>query len=107
VTHEKYEPPVKAAQAQATIEAAAIKRIVSPVVGRANVMAVANHEAGNMLATSPSFVAPADAAGIVVGARVPTMLTSRADTLLTRLASCAATALVAAARRESTSAATR
>ena len=70
-------------------EAAAIKQIVSPVAGRANVLVVPDLEAGNMLAKSLSFLAHADAAGIVLGARVPIILTSRADTLLTRLASCA------------------
>jgi phosphate acetyltransferase len=81
-------------------EAAAIKKIVSPVAGRANVLVVRDLEAGNMLAKSLSFLAGADAAGIVLGARVPVILTSRADSLLTRLASCAVAVLVAAARRE-------
>ena len=80
-------------------EAAAIKGIVSKVAGRANVLVVPDLEAGNMLAKSLSFLAGADAAGIVLGARVPIMLTSRADSLLTRLASCAVAALVAEARR--------
>ena len=57
-------------------------------------------EAGNMLAKSLSFLAGADAAGIVLGARVPIILTSRADSVTTRLASCAVAALVAKARRE-------
>jgi phosphate acetyltransferase len=83
-------------------EAASIKKIVSPVAGRANVLVVPDLEAGNMLAKSLSFLAGADAAGIVLGARVPIILTSRADSLLTRLASCAVAVLVAAARREST-----
>src|SRR5581483_7727950 len=82
-------------------EAAAIKHIVSPVAGRANLLLVPNLEAGNMLAKSLSFLASADAAGIVLGARVPVILTSRADSLLTRLASCAVAVLVAAARRRS------
>ena len=80
-------------------EAAAIKHIVSPVAGRANLLVVPDLEAGNMLAKSLSFLAGADAAGIVLGARVPIVLTSRADALLTRLASCAVAVLVAAARR--------
>jgi phosphate acetyltransferase len=80
-------------------EAAAIKHIVSPVAGRANVLIVPDLEAGNMLAKSLSFLAGADAAGIVLGTRVPIILTSRADSLLTRLASCAVAVLVAAARR--------
>jgi phosphate acetyltransferase len=82
-----------------SLDAAAIKHIVSPVAGRANVLIVPDLEAGNMLAKSLSFLASADAAGIVLGARVPVILTSRADSLLTRLASCAVAVLVAAARR--------
>lgn len=82
-------------------EAAAIKRIVSPVAGRANVLMVPDLEAGNMLAKSLSFLAGADAAGIVLGARVPIILTSRADSLMTRLASCAVASLLAEARRAS------
>ena len=84
--------------------AAAIKKITSPVAGRANVLVVPDLEAGNMLAKSLSFLANADAAGIVLGARVPIILTSRADSLLTRLASCAVAVMVAAARRQSASA---
>jgi phosphate acetyltransferase len=80
-------------------EAAKVKQIDSPVAGRANVLVVPDLEAGNMLAKSLSFLAGADAAGIVLGARVPIVLTSRADALLTRLASCAVAVLVAAARR--------
>ena len=57
-------------------------------------------EAGNMLAKSLSFLAGADAAGIVLGARVPIILTSRADSLMTRMASCAVAALFAKWRRE-------
>jgi phosphate acetyltransferase len=83
-------------------EAAAIKKIKSPVAGRANVLVVPDLEAGNMLAKSLSFLSGADAAGIVLGARVPIVLTSRADNLLTRLASCAVAVLVAAAQRAST-----
>jgi phosphate acetyltransferase len=80
-------------------EAAAMKKIVSPVAGRANVLVVPDLEAGNMLAKSLSFLAGADAAGIVLGTRVPIILTSRADSLTTRLASCAVAVLVAAARQ--------
>jgi phosphate acetyltransferase len=80
-------------------EAAAIKQIVSPVAGRSNVLVVPDLEAGNMLAKSLSFLAGADAAGVVLGARVPIILTSRADSVVTRLASCAVASLVAAARR--------
>jgi len=81
-------------------EAASIKGIRSPVAGRANVLVAPDLEAGNMLAKSLSFLAGADAAGIVLGARVPIILTSRADSVTTRLASCAVAALVAKARRE-------
>jgi phosphate acetyltransferase len=80
-------------------EAAAVKHIVSPVAGRANLLVVPNIEAGNMLAKSLSFLAGADCAGIVLGARVPIILTSRADTLTARQASCAIASMVAAARR--------
>ena len=88
-------------------EAAEIKRIVSPVAGRANILVVPDLEAGNMLAKSLSFLAGADAAGIVLGAKVPIILTSRADSVITRLASCALAALVADARRQSAAAAIR
>jgi phosphate acetyltransferase len=81
-------------------EAARIKGIASPVAGRANVLLVPDLEAGNMLAKSLSFLAGADAAGIVLGARVPIILTSRADSGMTRRASCAVAVLVAKARRE-------
>ncbi|RYD91141.1 MAG: phosphate acetyltransferase, partial [Sphingomonadales bacterium] len=86
-------------------EAAAIKKIVSPVAGRANVLIVPDLEAGNMLAKSLSFLSGADAAGIVLGARVPIILTSRADAPLTRLASAAVAVMVAASRRASAKAA--
>jgi phosphate acetyltransferase len=82
-----------------SVKAAAIKQINSPVAGRANVLVVPDLEAGNMLAKSLSFLAQADAAGIILGARVPIILTSRADSQLTRLASCAVAVLVADARR--------
>jgi len=82
-------------------EAAKIKKIDSPVAGRANVLVVPDLEAGNMLAKSLTFLAGADAAGIVLGARVPIILTSRADSLVARLASCAVATLVANARRTS------
>ncbi len=82
-----------------SLEAAKVKRIDSPVAGRANVLIVPDLEAGNMLAKSLSFLADADAAGIVLGARVPVILTSRADSVMTRLASCAVASMVAQARR--------
>jgi phosphate acetyltransferase len=81
-------------------EAAKIKKIDSPVAGRANVLVVPDLEAGNMLAKSLTFLAGADAAGIVLGARVPIILTSRADSLIARMASCAVAALIAQWRRE-------
>lgn len=79
--------------------AARIKKIRSPVAGQANVLVVPNLDAGNMLAKSLTFLASADAAGIVLGAQVPIILTSRADARLTRLASCAVASLFAAAQR--------
>jgi phosphate acetyltransferase len=85
------------------LQAAEIKKIDSPVAGRANVLIVPDLEAGNMLAKSLSFLAGADAAGIVLGAKVPIILTSRADSVMTRLASCAVASLVAHARREALS----
>jgi phosphate acetyltransferase len=88
-----------------SMEAAAIKQIKSPVAGRANVLVVPDLEAGNMLAKSLTFLAGADAAGIILGARVPIILTSRADSEITRLASCAVAVLVADARRASAAAA--
>lgn len=81
------------------LAAARIKKIDSPVAGRANVLIVPDLEAGNMLAKSLTFLADADAAGIVLGAKVPVILTSRADSVMTRLASCAVASLVANARR--------
>jgi phosphate acetyltransferase len=82
-----------------SLEAAAIKKIDSPVAGRANVLIVPDLEAGNMLAKSLSFLARADCAGIVLGAKVPIILTSRADSVMARLASCAVAVLVAQTRR--------
>jgi phosphate acetyltransferase len=82
------------------LEAAQIKKINSPVAGLADILLVPDLEAGNMLAKSLTFMADADAAGIVLGARVPIILTSRADSVTSRLASCAVAALVAAARRK-------
>ena len=80
--------------------AARIKKIESKVAGRANVLIVPDLEAGNMLAKSLTFLAGADAAGIVLGARVPVILTSRADSVMSRLASCAIASLVAAAKHK-------
>jgi len=86
-----------------SLESVKIKKIESPVAGRANVLIVPDLESGNMLAKSLSFLAGADAAGIVLGAKVPIILTSRADSVTTRLASCGIAALVANARRENAS----
>jgi len=83
-----------------SLEAARIKKIASPVAGRANVLIVPDLEAGNMLAKSLSFLAGADSAGIVLGAKVPIILTSRADSVMARLASCAVAVFVAQARRD-------
>lgn len=69
--------------------AAETKHIVSPVAGDADVLVVPDLESGNMVAKQLIYLAGADAAGIVVGARVPIMLTSRADNVLARTASCA------------------
>ncbi|WP_337249631.1 phosphate acetyltransferase [Burkholderia sp. KCJ3K979] len=80
-------------------EAARLKHLDSAVAGDADILLVPDLEAGNMLAKELTFLANADAAGIVLGARVPVILTSRADSERTRLASCAVAALVAAAAR--------
>ena len=80
-------------------EAAAIKGIKSPVAGRAQILVVPDLEAGNMLAKNLTFLSKADAAGIVLGARVPVVLTSRADSVRARMASCAIAVLHADARR--------
>jgi len=76
-------------------EAARIKGLSGPVAGRADILLVPDLEAGNVLAKSLSFLMGADTAGIVLGARVPITLTSRADSVQSRLASCAVAALVA------------
>ncbi len=80
-------------------EAAKIKGIKSPVAGYAQILVVPDLEAGNMLAKNLTFLAKADAAGIVLGARVPIILTSRADSVRARMASCAVAVLYADARR--------
>jgi phosphate acetyltransferase len=80
-------------------EAARTKGIVSPVAGQADILLVPDLEAGNMLAKQLIYFANADAAGLVLGARVPIILTSRADSLKTRIASAALAKLVAAYRR--------
>jgi phosphate acetyltransferase len=82
-------------------EAARIKGLKSDVAGRAQILVVPDLEAGNMLAKNLIFMAKADSAGLVLGARVPIILTSRADSVRSRMASCAAAALYADARRRS------
>jgi phosphate acetyltransferase len=81
------------------VEAARIKGIKSEVAGRAQILVVPDLEAGNMLAKNLAYFAKADGAGVVLGARVPIVLTSRADTPRARMASCAVAALQADARR--------
>jgi phosphotransacetylase len=76
-------------------DAAKIKHIVSPVAGQADVLVVPDLEAGNMLAKQLEYLAEAEGAGIVLGARVPIVLTSRADNVLSRIASCAVAVLLA------------
>jgi phosphate acetyltransferase len=76
-------------------EAARIKGIKSTVAGQAQILVVPDLEAGNMLAKNLSFLSNADAAGVVLGARVPIILTSRADNVRTRMASCAVAMLLA------------
>jgi len=80
-------------------EAAKTKKIVSPVAGKADILLVPDLEAGNMVAKQLQYLAGADSAGIVLGTRVPIVLTSRADNVRTRLASTAVLKLVAHARR--------
>jgi phosphate acetyltransferase len=81
------------------IEAARIKGIKSEVAGRAQILVVPDLESGNMLAKNLAYFAGADSAGIVLGARVPIVLTSRADSARARMASCAVASLFADARR--------
>jgi phosphate acetyltransferase len=80
------------------VEAARTKGIVSEVAGDADILTVPDMEAGNMLAKTLTFLGGADAGGVVMGARVPVILTSRADSIVARLASCAIARLDAAAR---------
>jgi phosphate acetyltransferase len=82
------------------VEAARIKGIKSEVAGRAQILVVPDLESGNMLAKNLAYFAKADSAGIVLGARVPIVLTSRADSPRARMASCAVAALYANARRQ-------
>ena len=80
-------------------EAARIKGIRSQVAGDPDILLVPDLEAGNMLAKQLIFLANAESAGLVLGARVPIILTSRADSVRSRIASCAVAMLVAHARR--------
>ena len=82
-----------------SVDAAVTKGIRSPVSGDPDILLAPDLEAGNMLAKQLTFLARADSAGIVLGARVPIVLTSRADSVKARIASCAVAALVAASRR--------
>jgi phosphotransacetylase len=86
-------------------DAARIKGITSEVAGDPDILLVPDLESGNMLAKQLTFLANADSAGLVLGARVPIILTSRADSVRSRIASCAVGALVAHARRASAPAA--
>src|SRR5215213_758808 len=79
-------------------EAARIKGIKSEVAGRAQILVVPDLESGNMLAKNLSFMAKADSAGVVLGARVAIILSARADSVRGRMASCAAAVLFAHAR---------
>jgi phosphate acetyltransferase len=88
------------------LKAAEIKHISSKVAGCADILVVPDLEAGNILAKQLEYLAEADAAGIVIGARKPIILTSRADSAKCRLASCAVAALLAHARRRGGSDAT-
>ncbi|WP_065755665.1 phosphate acetyltransferase [Bradyrhizobium paxllaeri] len=84
------------------LEAARIKGIKSEVAGRAQILVVPDLESGNMLAKNLTYFAKADGAGVVLGARVPVVLTSRADSPRSRMASAAIAALQANARRKTT-----
>jgi phosphotransacetylase len=80
-------------------EAAETKGITSEVAGDPDILLAPDLEAGNMMAKQLSFLANADSAGLVLGARVPVILTSRADSVRSRIASCAVAVLAAHARR--------
>jgi len=81
-------------------DAAKTKGITSPVAGDPDIMLAPDLEAGNILAKQLTFLAKADSAGLVLGARVPIILTSRADSVRSRIASCAVAMLAAHARRK-------
>jgi phosphotransacetylase len=84
-------------------EAAEIKGIASEVAGDPDILLVPDLEAGNMVAKLLTFLAKADSAGLCIGARVPIILTSRADSVRSRIASCAVAMIAAHARRSDTS----
>jgi phosphate acetyltransferase len=81
-------------------EAAKVKKITSLVAGDPDILLAPDLEAGNMVAKQLSFLANADSAGLVLGARVPIILTSRADSVRSKVASCAVAVLAAHARRQ-------
>jgi len=83
-----------------SLDAAKTKGITSEVAGDPDILLAPDLEAGNMMAKMLSFLANADSAGLVLGARVPVILTSRADSVRSRIASCAVAVLTAHARRQ-------
>jgi phosphate acetyltransferase len=89
-----------------SVEAAKMKGITSEVAGDPDILLVPDLEAGNMLAKQLSFLANADSAGLVLGARAPIILTSRADSVRSRIASCAVALMSAHARRQAFQSAT-
>ena len=88
-----------------SVEAAKVKGIASEVAGDPDILLAPDLEAGNILAKQLTFLANADSAGIVLGARVPIILTSRADSVRSRIASCAVAMMAAHARTRSLQAA--
>jgi phosphotransacetylase len=83
-----------------SVEAARIKGLESEVAGDPDILVAPDLESGNMLAKQLTFLAHADSAGLVLGARVPIILTSRADSVRSRIGSCAVAVLTAHARRQ-------
>src|SRR6266849_6343793 len=81
-------------------EAARTKGIISPVAGQADILVVPDLEAGNMLVKQLDYLADAQSAGIVLGARVPIILTSRADSPLAHAVSCAVALLLAQGKQK-------
>jgi phosphotransacetylase len=78
-----------------SVRAARLKGIASPLAGRADILVVPDFEVGNMLVKQLEFLSGAASAGIVLGAKVPIVLTSRADSVSARIASCALAVLLA------------